>query len=473
MSAIFYCRSSIYTAIRRCSGSSIMLTRSLKRTGSADEDISPPPSKRRVASTTTGNAVANFFKPASKKDPEQVTFKTRHETLLVAQYNKTSGNSNVHPKPPVKIAAFDLDDTLIATKSGNTFSRSPDDWRWWHPIVPSRLQQLHADGFHIIVVTNQGGVKLKTDPKAPNGSMKSVANFKTKVTAVLNSLNLPITLYAATGADMYRKPRTGMWTQMVEDLGMHDNDEALDLEKSVFVGDAAGREGDKAAKIKKDHSCSDRNFATNVGIPFQTPEQFFLDKVVEPYTQSFDPETFLVSADSVETPTVDFKKNHDVELVLFCGSPGSGKSTFYWRQMESLGYARVNQDLLKTRDKCMRAASELLEEGRSVVVDNTNADVETRALWIGLAKKFNVPIRLIHFTCSAKLCEHNDTVRALGGELMNPESRTLLPKMAFTGFTARYREPKIEEGFEDITRVDFLFDGTDEQRAIWRRHWIS
>jgi len=31
----------------------------------------------------------------------------------------------------------------------------------------------------------------------------------------------------------------------------------------------------------------------------------------------------------------------------------------------------------------------------------------------------------------------------------------MLPKMAFTGFAARYREPKVEEGLEDITRVDF------------------
>lgn len=38
---------------------------------------------------------------------------------------------------------------------------------------------------------------------------------------------------------------------------------------------------------------------------------------------------------------------------------------------------------------------------------------------------------------------------------MNPESRTLLPKMAFSGFASRYREPKTEEGFQDITKVNF------------------
>ena len=38
---------------------------------------------------------------------------------------------------------------------------------------------------------------------------------------------------------------------------------------------------------------------------------------------------------------------------------------------------------------------------------------------------------------------------------MNPESRTMLPKMAFTGFASRYREPTVNEGFDDITKVNF------------------
>jgi bifunctional polynucleotide phosphatase/kinase len=38
---------------------------------------------------------------------------------------------------------------------------------------------------------------------------------------------------------------------------------------------------------------------------------------------------------------------------------------------------------------------------------------------------------------------------------MNPEKRTLLPKMAFSSFASRYRPPRIEEGFQDITTVDF------------------
>lgn len=66
---------------------------------------------------------------------------------------------------------------------------------------------------------------------------------------MLRQLNLPISIYAATDHDIYRKPRTGMWKEMIEDLDL-DTGEGVDLQKSFFVGDAAGR--------SKDHSCVDR-----------------------------------------------------------------------------------------------------------------------------------------------------------------------------------------------------------------------
>jgi len=46
-------------------------------------------------------------------------------------------------------------------------------------------------------------------------------------------------------------------------------------------------------------------------------------------------------------PEVYFKKS-DQEVVIFCGSPGAGKSTFYWKSLKPLGFERVNQDILKT-----------------------------------------------------------------------------------------------------------------------------
>lgn len=44
--------------------------------------------------------------------------------------------------------------------------------------------------------------------------------------------------------------------------------------------------------------------------------------------------------------------------------------------------------------------------------DNTNADAETRAQWVAVAREFKVPIRCVYFTASPTLCRHNNAVRA-------------------------------------------------------------
>ena len=90
-----------------------------------------------------------------------------------------------------------------------------------------------------------------------------------------------------------------------------------------------------------------------------------------------------------------------------------------------------------------------------MLLDNTNADEETRAVWVQLARKFAVPIRCIHFTASTQLCQHNDTIRALSASGFNPEKRSILPHSAFTSFSSRFKEPKVKEGFQDIIKVDF------------------
>ena len=51
--------------------------------------------------------------------------------------------------------------------------------------------------------------------------------------------------------------------------------------------------------------------------------------------------------------------------------------------------------------------------------DNTNANEETRAYWVELAKEFNVPIRCVQFISTPDLCRHNNAVRASNKELVS------------------------------------------------------
>ena len=211
------------------------------------------------------------------------------------------------------------------------------------------LLTLATSRYRVVILTNQGGLTLHPDPKskAPKNLGKNrVTAFKQKCSAVLSQLDIPLTLYAATEKDMFRKPRPGMWEEMRDDYDLAKPD--VDLEHSVFVGDAGGRmahvKGGTA--IPKDFSCSDRNLAHNVGIDFKTPEEFFLGEPPRDFARDFDLAKFPFVGDGEDGTT--FEKKYDQEIVLFCAPPGAGKSTFYWKHLEPLGYTRVNQDVLKT-----------------------------------------------------------------------------------------------------------------------------
>lgn len=88
---------------------------------------------------------------------------------------------------------------------------------------------------------------------------------------------------------------------------------------------------------------------------------------------------------------------------------------------------RINQDLLKTRDRCLKAARAALEEGKSVAIDATNPDEATRAHWVGLARDVGVQIRSVHFVAGKGVCRHNDVVRALNLEVGCSVSCSLSP----------------------------------------------
>lgn len=109
-------------------------------------------------------------------------------------------------------------------------------------------------------MSNQGGINLKPDSKSLKSDTKRLADFKTKVGYVLAQLDIPISIYAATEKDKYRKPRTGMWQEFFEDYDL-DVFGGVDLTSSFFVGDAGGRLPLKKGG-KGDHSSVDRYFCS-------------------------------------------------------------------------------------------------------------------------------------------------------------------------------------------------------------------
>lgn len=147
-----------------------------------------------------------------------------------------------------KIAGYDMDGTIIKTKSGNVFPKNTDDWQIIFPEVPDKLQRLHKDGFKICFFTNQAGIaRGKVD----------LNDFKLKIKNIVKKVNVPVQVFIAIGTGYYRKPLPGMWEHLKNE--MNDNI-TIKVERSFFVGDAAGRPetGKGVTKQRKDHSSADR-----------------------------------------------------------------------------------------------------------------------------------------------------------------------------------------------------------------------
>jgi DNA 3'-phosphatase len=170
-----------------------------------------------------------------------------------------------------KIAAFDLDGTLVSTHAaltgGSSVPFTHEDWVLFNPRVPEVVQKYYKQGYEIAIVSNQGGVVSKLVGKMAQ-------KVKARAHAVALALGVPCSILmcpARSGDCPFRKPGTGMWTFLEGGDMRGPGAPPVDRAASVYVGDAAGRDGDHGDK----NANSDRRFAEALGVPFLTPEECF------------------------------------------------------------------------------------------------------------------------------------------------------------------------------------------------------
>ncbi|KAF5330357.1 hypothetical protein D9619_005663 [Psilocybe cf. subviscida] len=422
----------------------------------------PGPSKKRKSNDDPSDAPAKvvkthpfFMKPEEKRALDASSNSAFQWLKSLGTQGSCLHGINLQPAATSKVAALDLDGTLIKQEFGKS------NFAWWNSRVPQKLRDLHGSGHSIIIISNQGikPAALKT--------------WKEKISSIAKSLeDVPFRLLAATQKDQYRKPMPGMWYE-VERI-FSEEGVAIDKASSFFVGDAAGR---RYAKGKEDFSCSDRKWADNVQLKFYTPEEFFLELPPHPnYTMpGFRPSSLPTLPHVMPTASPTLPEDLQQEVVIFVGYPSLGKSTFFKQYFEPAGYIHINQDTLKTREKCVKVMKEALADGKSCVIDNTNRNVATRKLYLDACKAAKVPSRCFLFEGSMDLAWHNNLYRAFN---MPPSSikpgaeRSLLPYVAFTGFRDNYEEPDLEEGFKEIKKVNWVFQGTEEETKRWSM-WLQ
>jgi predicted kinase len=143
-----------------------------------------------------------------------------------------------------------------------------------------------------------------------------------------------------------------------------------------------------------------------------------------------------------------------MELVLFIGLQGSGKSSFY-RERFSGAHVLVSKDLwphARRRDaRQQRLISEALAAGRSVVVDNTNPTVEGRAPLIALGKAHGARVVGYSFESSIEDCLARNARR---------EGRARVPEVALYATRKVLRWPSPAEGFDALYFVYLTPEGT-------------
>lgn len=92
---------------------------------------------------------------------------TQTETGTRANVN-VNGNGDGAENKKIQIVFYDLDGTLVKTRSGSDFPTNRSDWQWWDSSVPTQLKREWAEGKHLVVLSNQGDgrEKIKSEWKA-------------------------------------------------------------------------------------------------------------------------------------------------------------------------------------------------------------------------------------------------------------------------------------------------------------------
>ncbi|KAJ0264087.1 Polynucleotide 3'-phosphatase ZDP [Hirschfeldia incana] len=163
-----------------------------------------------------------------------------------------------------KIAAFDFDGCLANTSVKKV---GADAWSLMYPSIPEKLQSLYSQGYKLVIFTNESNID-----RWKNKRQAAVDSKIGRLNSFIKRVEVPVQVFIACGVassggkdDLYRKPKPGMWQLMKKHF---NSGIEIDMDKSFYVGDAAGRKGD--------HSDADIKFAQANGLKFFTPEEYFI-----------------------------------------------------------------------------------------------------------------------------------------------------------------------------------------------------
>ena len=132
-----------------------------------------------------------------------------------------------------------------------------------------------------------------------------------------------------------------------------------------------------------------------------------------------------------------------MDAVVFCGIPGSGKTTFYCERFLQT-HLRISLDMLRSRTREARIVRACVDARQPFVVDNTNPTRAERRRYLEAASAADFVTRAFFFEVSPRV--------AIARNLERPEDERI-PAYAIMQTFKRLEIPKPEEGFFEVMRV--------------------
>jgi predicted kinase len=140
----------------------------------------------------------------------------------------------------------------------------------------------------------------------------------------------------------------------------------------------------------------------------------------------------------------------ELELLIFIGLPGSGKSSFFEQRFSRTHY-RSSKDELRLRRLPVGSQLALLRgplsAQQSVVIDDTNLTRELRAALIAEGQRHGARVVAYFFDCPAGDCIARNRART---------GRARIPDAAIFASAKRLQPPSLDEGFDEIHVVRAL-----------------
>ena len=396
--------------------------------------VSKLPSEVDATSDATPIMHPNPQKPRFKiSDSDRGCWRTQRGCLLVRTVDDEPART--------KVAAFDLDNTLVAWRTSHPSSL--EQYELWNSCVVNRLRSLHDDGgYKLVIITNQGGIR-----KSLYGA--TATKVQNIVEWIARLVDRPLFAVASTDKEQFHKPKPDMWDIMVNYTNSYKN---VDKSQSFYVGDSDGVSGG-SYQMKG----VDLNFAINAGVgKFYSPSDYFGQSnavLRRLQTAEVPPPPLPDDAIRARKALLGGYREGSI-LLLTVGVQGAGKSSFCEHITRGGSWCHFSQDTISggkkgSREAVERAVEAVLKDNKSVVVDRMHLSSEQRRYFVDIGRRCNVPVHAIVFLASADEVRQRvlDRTNHPGGV----EGERLCHLGANNLINGNLIHPEYDEGFELIS----------------------